>query len=102
MSASQHPEALQVTAQSWAWKYMSTSLEAEFGRAKATARAALDTKRNEVTIAEADIAEGRVRFETERLIRFYDELGDKQVGITLFLDATAEEKPGRSPRKLRP
>ena len=81
---------------------MTSSLKAEFGRAKATARAALDTKRNELTIEEADIAEGRVRFETERLIRFYDDLGDKQVGTTLFPDVPAEEKPGRSSRKLRP
>ena len=59
------------------------------------ARAVLDTRRNELAAEEADIAESRVRFEAERLVDFYDELGDRQVSNTLHpctnIEATLPE-----------
>ncbi len=52
-------------------------------KSKNVARAALDTRRNELAAEEADIAESRVRFEAERLVDFYDKLGDRQVSNML-------------------
>ncbi|TBU41469.1 hypothetical protein BD309DRAFT_898092 [Dichomitus squalens] len=78
-SVSEHSEALQGAAQSCAWKYMASTLEVEFENAENIARATLNTRRDELAAEEADIAESRVRFEAERLIQFYDELGDREV-----------------------
>ena len=62
---------------------MTSTLEAQFTKSRDTACAALEARSDELAAEEADIAESRVRFEAERLVDFYDELGDRQVGTTL-------------------
>ncbi|TBU33036.1 hypothetical protein BD311DRAFT_653203 [Dichomitus squalens] len=58
---------------------MTSALEVEFEKAENIARAALNARKDELAAEEAGIAEGRVRFEAERLIQFYNELGDREV-----------------------
>ena len=69
---------------------MTSTLDAESTKAKNAARVALDTKGDELIDEEADIAESRVRFEAERLVNFYDELGDRQVSSMLHPYASTE------------
>jgi hypothetical protein len=51
-------------------------------------KAALETRENELEDEEADIADQRVRYETERLVAFYDELFTEKVDIRLNLSPT--------------
>ncbi|KAI0774563.1 hypothetical protein C8Q74DRAFT_1200959 [Fomes fomentarius] len=58
---------------------MTSTLEDELGKANKAAQIALEARKKDLNAEEADIAESRVRYESERLLDFYDELDDKKV-----------------------
>ncbi|KAK0447791.1 hypothetical protein EV421DRAFT_161761 [Armillaria borealis] len=67
-------DPLQIAAQVYPWMYMTSTLDACFKDAEATAKRDLETKAKELEAEEANISDERIRFEAERLIEFYDEL----------------------------
>ncbi|KAK0230267.1 hypothetical protein IW262DRAFT_1453172 [Armillaria fumosa] len=67
-------DPLQIAAQVYPWMYMTSTLDACFKEAEATAKRDLETKTKELEAEEANISDERIRFEAERLIEFYDEL----------------------------
>ncbi|KAI0638488.1 hypothetical protein C8Q77DRAFT_1048857 [Trametes polyzona] len=58
---------------------MTSSLEEGLLSGRLTAQDALAKRQAELDAEEADIADSRVRYEAERLLDFYDELGDAKV-----------------------
>ncbi|KAI0677248.1 hypothetical protein C8Q78DRAFT_1001857 [Trametes maxima] len=58
---------------------MTSTLEDGLASASNAAQASLERKQNSLNAEEADIAESRVRYEAERLLNFYDELGDRKI-----------------------
>ncbi|KAF9000213.1 hypothetical protein BDQ17DRAFT_1495491 [Cyathus striatus] len=68
-------DPLQVTAQAYPWLYMSNTLEACFKTAEQNAERDIETRTAELESEESEIADQRDRFETERVLDFYDELG---------------------------
>ncbi|EGO02256.1 hypothetical protein SERLA73DRAFT_178111 [Serpula lacrymans var. lacrymans S7.3] len=67
-------DPLQVAAQLHAWSYMASELDASLYDAKSKASIALGSREKELEAAESDIADQRIRFETERRLQFLDEL----------------------------
>ncbi|TFY67645.1 hypothetical protein EVJ58_g1486 [Rhodofomes roseus] len=76
-------DALQQAGQIQAWLFMSATLESSYEAAERAATAALEQRRAELSVEEADMADARVRFEAERLIAFYEELMAPQVPRSL-------------------
>lgn len=69
---------------------MTSTLEDELGKARKAAQIALEARKEELDAEEADIAESRVRVESERLLDFYDELDGKKVSSLHVLTKVAE------------
>ncbi|CCM01750.1 uncharacterized protein FIBRA_03816 [Fibroporia radiculosa] len=74
--ASLQPEALYLAAQTYSWLYMTSTLENRFDNSKKAASDALESRSRELASEEADIADARTRFVSERLLDFYEELSD--------------------------
>ena len=72
-----------------------STLQDRLGSSRATALAALESRKHELDVEEADIAESRVRYEAERLVDFYDELLDKKVRGPSPLDVDSQRTPGK-------
>ncbi len=58
---------------------MASSLEEELKKSSHVAHSALELRRKELAAEEEDIADSRIRYETERMLDFYDELSDRKV-----------------------
>ncbi|TFK94275.1 hypothetical protein K466DRAFT_477004 [Polyporus arcularius HHB13444] len=58
---------------------MASSLEEELKKSSHVAHSALEIRRKELAEEEEDIADSRIRYETERMLDFYDELSDRKV-----------------------
>lgn len=69
---------------------MTSTLEDELGKASKAAQIALEARKEELDAEEADIAESRLRVESERLLDFYDELDGKKVSSLHVLTKVAE------------
>ncbi|KAI0375954.1 hypothetical protein BV20DRAFT_1032323 [Pilatotrama ljubarskyi] len=58
---------------------MTSTMEDGLVSSKAIAHAALEERQTKLLTEEQEVAEGRVRYEAERLLDFYDELSDDKV-----------------------
>lgn len=68
-------DPLQVAAQTYPWLYMNSTLDACFAEAEKNAKKELDDLERQVTQDETALADEKVRYDSERLIEFCDELG---------------------------
>ncbi|KAI0921202.1 hypothetical protein AcW2_006251 [Taiwanofungus camphoratus] len=70
---------LQIAAQLQSWLFMSTALQDRARTAKLAAHSAIETREKQLLAEENDITDSRIRFEAERLLRFYEELANPAI-----------------------
>ncbi|KAF4575223.1 hypothetical protein EYR40_005039 [Pleurotus pulmonarius] len=78
-SASAASDPLQIAAQLYPWMYMTSTLEASMKEAEASVQAAFEAKERELVEQEAEISDQRIRFELERVLALYEELGKPEM-----------------------
>ncbi|KAH9482336.1 hypothetical protein JR316_0004434 [Psilocybe cubensis] len=74
-STTKTTDPLQVASQVYPWTYMSSTLDACFNAAEASATNAIETRAKELAAEESEIFEQLDRMDSERSIEFYDGLG---------------------------
>ncbi|KZT29368.1 hypothetical protein NEOLEDRAFT_1238809 [Neolentinus lepideus HHB14362 ss-1] len=72
-------DTLQVAAQLYSWLYMNNSLKKAQKTSYTAAREAVEQFRQKLRDEESEIADQRIRFETERLICFLEELASDEI-----------------------
>ncbi|KAL4256931.1 hypothetical protein AB1N83_010644 [Pleurotus pulmonarius] len=78
-SALEASDPLQIAAQLYPWMYMTSTLEASMKEAEASVQAAFEAKERELAEQEAEISDQRIRFELERVLALYEELGKPEM-----------------------
>ncbi|KDQ29614.1 hypothetical protein PLEOSDRAFT_1103625 [Pleurotus ostreatus PC15] len=78
-SPSQASDPLQIAAQLYPWMYMTSTLEASMEDAEASVQAAFEAKERELAEQEAELSDRRIRFELERVLVLYEELGKPEM-----------------------
>jgi hypothetical protein len=95
-------DTLQIAAQLYSWTYMASDLESTFKTAEASLQAAIQKRTQQLDAEEATISDQRLRYQTERLIAFYDELcSDKVEPQYFFFLLGCNFTTSSSPGKLR-
>ncbi|KAF9498706.1 hypothetical protein BDN71DRAFT_1503771 [Pleurotus eryngii] len=72
-------DPLQIAAQLYPWMYMTSTLEANMKYAEASIQATFEAKERELAEQEAEISDQRIRFELERVLALYEELGKPEM-----------------------
>ncbi|KNZ78606.1 hypothetical protein J132_11047 [Termitomyces sp. J132] len=72
-------DPLQVAAQLYPWLYMTSTLDACFKSAEQTAKAHLETRAQQITESESELADQKTRFQAERAAELFDALSTDAV-----------------------